>query len=103
MDNSNQIPENIRLNLKKHQKHTNTTCLECGYVGLVGIIKEVQTTRSRATLWIAVIIMFFLGMTLGLIVSLFGLIVGGLIGLNSHNQTKTIVECPKCLQILEIK
>ena len=35
--NYSQLPENIRLNLKKYEKHRHVTCLECGYDGLMGI------------------------------------------------------------------
>ncbi len=34
---NNQLPEKIRLNLKKFKTHRDVTCLECGYVGLMGI------------------------------------------------------------------
>ncbi len=44
MENSTQLPERVRLNLKKYQKHRNLTCLECGYVGLMGINNSLAST-----------------------------------------------------------
>lgn len=37
MEQNNQLPENIRLNLKKFDQHREVTCLECGYIGLMGL------------------------------------------------------------------
>lgn len=42
----NCIPENIRANLAKHQKHENLTCLECGYTGLTGHVREEKIYRK---------------------------------------------------------
>ena len=44
MENSTQLPEKIRLNLKKYQKHRHLTCLECGYVGLMGVNNSITST-----------------------------------------------------------
>lgn len=43
MEQNNQLPENIRLNLKKFDQHREVTCLECGYIGLMGIKKSNST------------------------------------------------------------
>lgn len=34
-----QLSDHVRENLKKHAKHTEMTCLECGYAGLMGVKK----------------------------------------------------------------
>jgi len=34
-----QLSDHVRGNLKKHAKHTEMTCLECGYAGLMGVKK----------------------------------------------------------------
>ena len=48
MEQNNQLPENIRLNLKKFDQHREVTCLECGYIGLMGIKKS----NSTVIFWI---------------------------------------------------
>ncbi len=47
--NYSQLPEKIRLNLKKYEKHRQVTCLECGYDGLMGINNP---KYSGAIFWI---------------------------------------------------
>lgn len=40
------IPEKIRKNLAKHEKHVKLTCLECGYEGLMGLVREDKKYRK---------------------------------------------------------
>lgn len=40
------IPEKIRKNLAKHEKHVKLTCLECGYEGLMGQVREDKKYRK---------------------------------------------------------
>lgn len=42
------LPEHIRASLAKYSEHANLTCLECGYVGLMGIrAKERKTPPAK--------------------------------------------------------
>ena len=103
LDNSNQIPENIRNILKQFSHHKNFTCLECGYVGLGGIVKQSTSVGSRL-LWIFVPIgMLFFGFFIGPIGILTGLVIGAFLGILSATSSKTLIKCPSCLKIVTLK
>lgn len=36
------LPEHIRASLRKYDTHTTMTCLECGYMGLMGVKKSTK-------------------------------------------------------------
>lgn len=42
------LPEHVRASLRKYQKHTTMTCLECGYAGLMGVK---QSTKPWYLSW----------------------------------------------------
>lgn len=50
------IPEKIRKNLANCQSHVKTTCLECGYAGLIGITRTDERYRY---LVVAAMVLYF--------------------------------------------
>ena len=103
----NRIPESIRTNLGKDQSHRKLTCLECGYVGLMGI-SEVIAKKSSSWMIFAVaggVALF--GLLLGPIGLVGGIVIGVVIGVYSGmsdaSNQKVHVECPSCLKKLVVK
>ena len=98
--NMNLIPENIRLNLKKYDKHLGRTCLECGYVGLMGISRIGKVKKKNWIVWVVCGFGFLISSTYGSIGILIGILIGGLIGalqgMDEKNKTKTFTICPSC-------
>jgi hypothetical protein len=95
----NLIPENIRLNLKKYEKHLSRTCLECGYVGLMGVSRVVENKKNNWILWIVGVLVGVYGFLFGItfITALaVGAIAGAFIFLKDQKETKTYVVCPSC-------
>ena len=96
--------------LKRFQNLQNGTCLECGYQGLMGVVKEQEFTSQQKTAFfvlrmVAVIVAIYLlsprGFLWGLIL---GFTVAFLIGLIEKRYKKKILYCPCCdREVLEIK
>jgi hypothetical protein len=100
------LPEKIRENLKRYSKHLNLTCLECGYVGLMGVSRVDNSKKNKWGIWILVGFGAFIGFFLGFVFAIiFGLIIGAvggiLLGMDDRVKTTTFVICPSCL--LELK
>jgi len=102
----NIIPENIRANLAKYEKHIKLTCLECGYVGLMGHVREEKKYRTPLVVISLIIILFFA--VTNLVPSLYGygfltayiptwmkLGAGILIGVFIVKRSN-ILQCPNC-------
>jgi hypothetical protein len=100
------IPEKIRKNLAKYEKHINLTCLECGYVGLMGHVREEKKYRTPLVVISLIIILFFA--VTNLVPSLYGygfltayipmwmkLGAGILIGVFIVKRSN-ILQCPNC-------
>lgn len=87
------LPEHIRTSLKKYGTHTQMTCLECGYIGLMGVKKS---TRPWYLSWWVVIVFFIISMPFGPI----GWGVPIILGLAMAFSQKHTVECPNCLKEL---
>ena len=62
-ENHTQLPDHIRENLKKFNTHRQVTCLECGYVGLMGIN---NSKTSIAIFWMVLIAVCIFLATLGI-------------------------------------
>jgi len=89
------MPEKIRNNLKKYEKHINKICLECGYSGLMGIVSE---TKSSTGFWIALGVGGFI---LGIFAGGYGLFLCLIIGVWVGVSSKKTLECPSCNSILQ--
>lgn len=103
----NSIPEAIRLNLSKYQSHRQVTCLECGYVGLMGIIGVIEKKASSWPLYLFAGFIGLFGITIvgpaGLIVLLIvGGLIGAFLGIQDNANRKVRVHCPNCLRELQI-
>jgi len=96
---ANALPENIRINLKKHPRHAaGMTCLECGYTGLMGI----KTTWKPwyATWWGST---FFSGAAACVAFVLFGgfglmaaFVIGAIVSGLAMSGSRNIYSCPNC-------
>jgi DNA-directed RNA polymerase subunit RPC12/RpoP len=97
------IPDKIRESLKAFKEHEQTTCLGCGYSGLMGVKKKVKPWYFRGCMPYVLAIACALFIELHLFgdlgevgrwaaVAIFG--IG--YGLASVVNTKTFVHCPNC-------
>lgn len=101
------IPERIRKNLVKHEKHVPLTCLECGYVGLMG---HARTDKKYRMPMVVLAVLYFalagavtfipqLGMLGYFIQVQFGnwfWIVPAVLLIFFMTKETTILECPNC-------
>lgn len=92
-DSQHVLPENIRKNLKMYEQHRHMTCLECGYVGLVGVKKAVPPALLSWFVLIPVIVFMTFILSLGMIHSL---ILGTFFGLIRVIFSQYLVVCPNC-------
>ena len=83
------LPEQVRLSLKKYQKHTNLTCLECGYTGLMGVKR---TIRPWYLSWWVVIGFFIVCIPFGPVAWWIPLALGLAMAFSQRH----LVECPSC-------
>lgn len=93
------LPEHIRLNLKKYQRHAERiTCLECGYVGPMGIKASVKPWY--ATWWgsilLAAIAASIASVLFGGIGMMAAVIVGGVVSALALSGGRDIHCCPNC-------
>lgn len=82
----------IRASLAEHKKTTELLCLECGYSGLMGVIRTVKPWWGR---WIVIIVCSLLSIAFGinLVVSLiFGLVWG----VSAAAAERQECVCPQC-------
>ena len=100
------LPEKIRANLAKFNKHTNLTCLECGYVGLVGVVrKKYEFKLAWFVPFLLVTLYTIFVMSLALLNPFspslnmpniwFSLISGGVAGIFG-TEIKMVYSCPNC-------
>jgi len=92
------LPEHIRQNLKKYHRYVERlTCLECGYVGLMGVKADIKPWY--ATWWGGALLG---GIAATLVSALFGgglmvaVIVGAVVGGVAQLAGTTIISCPNC-------
>jgi len=90
MNSDSDIPAHVRDSLKQYQQHKIVLCLECGYHGLMGIVKG----STRVPWYLSNTVMVLLVLT-GI-----GLIPAVIIGLWRASETKVLVVCPNCNQQL---
>jgi hypothetical protein len=84
----NEIPEDIRVELRKFSRRRPLTCLECGYVGLMGVQRS---TCPWYFSWWVVIPLLLTGI---------GIIPAILILAGKASSTKDFVVCPRCKKLL---
>jgi ribosomal protein S27E len=88
-----QISQHIREGLKGFSSHApSVTCLECGYVGMMGVKKKVVPWYVSA--WLILAILILSGGAL--------FIIAGILLLIRIKITKKMVTCPNCRQDLLI-
>jgi hypothetical protein len=97
-ESSPSIDERILVNLREYDRHMKVTCLDCGYVGLMGISRTEEGKPKKrlillAFIFIVVSSIFFGGV--GVIVSVG---IGLYIAMESSKRDKTFVVCPSCLE-----
>lgn len=95
-----EIPEQIRHNLKGYEKYRTITCLECGYMGRMGVLETVvpwylsypacAVAMTLAALVCLVIPMGFWG----------GFIVFSVLSVLRWEAKKYRVRCPSCTETL---
>lgn len=93
------LPDHIRKNLKKCQRHaTGMTCLECGYTGLMGI--KSSWKPWYATWWgstllsaVAACVAFVLFGGIGMVAAF---VVGALVSGLAMSGSRDIYSCPSC-------
>ena len=93
----NLIPENIRLNLKKYEKHLSRTCLECGYVGLMGISRVDDSKKNKWGIWVMGGFFVLFGFSVSFIGAIIiGAIAGLFVSMSDQQKIRTYVVCPSC-------
>lgn len=92
------IPEHIRMHLKKFDTHQNSTCLECGYDGKMGV--KASIVPWYATWWSIIAVVGVLALFSAEIFPLFGFmgaaILGLFLGVMRIAVSNTILVCPNC-------
>lgn len=93
------LPEHIRLNLKKYHRYAERiTCLECGYVGPMGIKASVKPWY--ATWWgsilLAAIAASIASALFGGIGMMAAVVVGGVVSALALSGGRDIHSCPNC-------
>lgn len=101
------IPERIRKNLAKCQRHVTTTCLECGYAGLVGITRTDERYRylvvaAMALFFAWMFIVIIWGNQWGQYISWWWMIPSVALGVFAKKRTDVLL-CPNCEKELSIK
>ena len=95
------INEKIRVNLKDYNQHISLTCLECGYVGLMGISRKEEGKAKKRLILLAAIFILLSSIFTGGVGLIFSVGIGIYIALDSSKRDNTFVVCPSCL--LELK
>jgi hypothetical protein len=92
-DAASSISSHIREGLKGFSSHeSSATCLECGYVGMMGIKKKIVPWYVSAWLILSILILSGGGL----------FIIAGIILLVRMKITKKMITCPNCRQDLLI-
>lgn len=95
------IDPKIAENLKQYTKHKECTCLECGYEGLMGVVKPVLPVYIRIPLKISLVIIItivysLLGKDIFVLLALGAIIAPLWIKLDKH-----YLFCPSCQQMIK--
>ncbi|MGK5017045.1 hypothetical protein [Janthinobacterium sp. HLS12-2] len=97
------LPEHVRANLAKYSEHEQLTCLECGYVGMMGVAQKTDRVSSKKSLTYLVIALAIL-VFIDIVLSMKGAsilpwwlhaIVGLGVAIFTTGSVKTY-ECPNC-------
>jgi Double zinc ribbon len=102
------IPFEIRNDLKQYSNHKPSYCLSCGYKGLMGVTQEITNDVST---WPLYAFSGFIGLfgtaVFGPIGIIGALIVAGVIGAVLGNRDlanrKTQLKCPRCFNLIDSK
>ena len=97
--NAGQVPPEILENLRPYKQHINRLCLECGYHGMMGVVKVKFPwyTSFWFTLVLVALVMPF-GLIFGINPFLAGIVIGVIVGLIRKSKRKIITFCPNCRQ-----
>lgn len=90
------LPDHIRESLSKHPKHQHGTCLECGYVGLMGISRTDAEWKGSSIIYVVYVIALIFSVTfiwasfwmVAILLAALVLVCGKIF---------TYFECPNCL------
>lgn len=88
--------EHVRQSLRRYNKHTNATCLECGYSGLMGVKKS--NRPWYLSWWVVIPLVLVITQFVGLFGGFF---IGLFIALAMSHFLKHEMECPSCGAELE--
>lgn len=103
-DNVTKIPAHILKNLKGYDEHLELTCMECGYVGAMGVKSKIVPWYVSNKMIVAAVcvllILTFLGANFGTAITI---IWGALIVMARSIFIKNIVSCPSCGEDLMTK
>ncbi|MGL5798730.1 MAG: hypothetical protein ACRCYN_01440 [Plesiomonas sp.] len=100
-NDKNIISESILENLRPFNKHINSTCMECGYSGLMGLQKDTVPWYISWPVFVIAclaIVPFFTSSPF-----IVGAGIGVVFALIRHSLTKKILLCPNCKETLITK
>jgi predicted RNA-binding Zn-ribbon protein involved in translation (DUF1610 family) len=52
------LPEHVRENLSKHNRHESLNCIQCGYVGLMGVAGGDVSCKHSLAQWVIFIAVY---------------------------------------------
>jgi len=95
--NQNDVLANLRL----FKKHKNCLCLECGYSGLMGIVKKAPlTSKEKRSIWGAralSIVIFLFGLSQGAISRMISILISVFLWLSyDFKYDRKVLFCPAC-------
>jgi hypothetical protein len=97
------LPEHIRANLATYQKHQACTCLQCGYVGMMGVHTSEQKFSNALAIGVGVVLiglLIMIDIKLKLTnqpgLSVFWYLAAGGIGALITYPRKVVLACPNC-------
>ncbi|EFX2000394.1 TPA: hypothetical protein ACIUWU_001649 [Shigella sonnei] len=93
----NIIPESILENLRPFKKHVNSTCMGCGYTGLMGVHKD--SVPWYVSWWMIAVICFVIAP----FIPKYAMFIGVGLAVARVALTKKIVSCPNCKETLVTK
>lgn len=97
--NAGQVPPEILENLRPYKQHINRLCLECGYNGMMGVVKVKRPWYT--SFWFFILLTVFIFVPIGLIMFGIdplwtGIALGVIFGLATRNNKQIITLCPNC-------
>lgn len=95
----NQLPEHVRQNLKNYKMHRQVTCLECGYIGLMGIDNPKVVT---VMFWVAMGLLSYFLVSIGFNIFMTFFILVAAFFIKKMIFADTVI-CPSCSKKLRVK